>query len=292
MTGGRLITIEPIGGLGNQLFIYGLGLANSRRLGVDLVADLTFINQDKKRNLELSSFRNSLSPHQPPPPPKMRWAYQAHRHISNLVGDKGRFRTLHYELKPEFDSRFLEVPDGTRLRGYFQSWMYVESVSSKLRTEIYDIKNPTPEFMRAKEELSNLGPWTAVHFRRGDFDSLEGMTLPLHYYERALTHLSRESQLFPIVVFSDDIPLIIDLPIWNKYEPAIFFPSDFVKSPLENMLLMSTASSLVIANSTFSWWAAYIGENPRRLVIHPEPWGDARQNNKNLCLPNWIGISR
>ena len=85
-----MIVIEPLGGLGNQLFVYGLGLANARRLGVPLVADLLSIRHDQKREFELPSFRNSLDESAIPLPLPAGPGFQWHRLSSRRFGLDGR----------------------------------------------------------------------------------------------------------------------------------------------------------------------------------------------------------
>jgi hypothetical protein len=121
-----MIVVEPLGGLGNQLFVYGLGLAVSRKLGVPVVADLGRIEGDKKRDFELSSFNNSLADIPVGVPVPGGPAYHLfHRALGLRRQRSGEFGNFYYETGPGFDARFLEVPDGSRLRGFFQSYRYL-----------------------------------------------------------------------------------------------------------------------------------------------------------------------
>lgn len=286
-----MIVIEPLGGLGNQLFVYGAGLAVSRRLGVPLVADLGKIQHDKKRKFELSSFRNSLEEigfFPAPSGPAFHW----HRSVASKIGNSGRFRDFHYETNPGFDARFLDVSDGSRLRGYFQSWRYVESVSRELRGELQDVRNPSKWFFKQTADLRSLGDWVGVHVRRGDYKNWPDMPVAEIYYERALGLLSDLGAAHPVVVFSDEIELARKFSIWRRFSNVLFVDNHPSAKPIEMMLLMSMASHLVIANSTFSWWSAWLGKKERRRVIYPLPWGDTPFVNQDLVPADWIGLGR
>lgn len=287
-----MIVVEPLGGLGNQLFVYGLGLAVSRRLGVPLVADLGRIQHDKKRRYELPSFRNSLSTLEADVPGPSGPGFHLHRILRSKLDGQGRYRNFHYETHEGFDSRFLDVPDGSRLRGYFQSWRYVDSVAAELREELWELRSPSTWFHEQRSKLSTMENWVGVHVRRGDYKDLSGMPVGEIYYERALALLSEQGLLHNIVVFSDEIELVREMPVWRETPHVTFFDSPPETRPIETLLLMSLASHLVIANSTFSWWAAWAGDRPGRRVIFPRPWGTNPDENPDLIPPEWVGLGR
>jgi hypothetical protein len=287
-----MIVIEPLGGLGNQLFVYGLGLANARRLGVSVVVDLRSISHDKKRRFELPTFWNSLDEHATPflapDGPRFQW----HRIVAGRIGTQGRYRSLHYETHAGFDERFLSVSDHSRLRGYFQSWKYLESVQSCLRKQLWDLRDPSSWFSKQSSNLVSLGNWIGVHVRLGDYKDIQGMRLSDIYYERALALLASMGPVSQVVVFSDEIELARKMGIWRKFPSVIFMETPREASPIESMLLMSLASQLVVANSTFSWWSGWLGNRDGRTVIYPRPWGNGVFENRDLIPPNWIGVGR
>lgn len=287
-----MIVVEPLGGLGNQLFVYGLGLAVSRRLEVPLVADLGRIQYDKKRRYELPSFRNSLSQLEVAVPGPSGPGFHLHRILRSKLGGPGRYRNFYYETHEGFDSRFLCVPDGSRLRGYFQSWRYVDSVAAELRKELWEVRDPSAWFHEQRSRLATMDKWVGVHVRRGDYKDLAGMAVGEIYYARALALLSELGLLHNIVVFSDEIELVREMPVWRQTPNVTFFDSPPETQPIETLLLMSLASHLVIANSTFSWWAAWAGDRPGRRVIFPRPWGTHSDENADLIPAEWVGLDR
>jgi hypothetical protein len=288
-----MIVVEPLGGLGNQLFVYGLGLAVSRKLGVPLVADLGRIEGDKKRDFELSSFNNSLANIPAEVPIPRGPAYHVlHRALGLRREPSGQFRDFYYETEPGFDARFLEVPDGSRLRGFFQSYRYLESVAGGLRDEIRDIREPSDWFKEQTNRLASMGSWVAVHVRLGDYKELPGMRIAERYYERALGLLASLGASERIVVFSDEIELARSMVAWRPFKGVVFMDGEPRAKPIETMLLMALASDHVIANSTFSWWSAWVGKKDGQRVICPRPWGNTFYETRDLLPPEWITVGR
>jgi hypothetical protein len=285
--------VEPLGGLGNQLFVYGLGLAVSRKLGVPLVADLGRIEGDKKRKFELPSFNNSLADIPVGVPIPSGAAYHLmHRALGLRRETSGQFRDFYYEIDPGFDARFLEVPDGSRLRGFFQSYRYLESVADDLRDEIRDLREPSDWFKEQTNRLKSMGSWVAVHVRLGDYKELPGMRIAELYYERALGLLASLGASDRIVVFSDEVELAQGMAVWRSHKDVVFIGDDPQSKPIETMLLVALASDHVIANSTFSWWSAWVGKKDGQRVICPRPWGNTPHDTRDLLPPEWITVGR
>ena len=287
-----LIIVEPLGGLGNQLFVYALGLANARRLDVELAVDLWNFHGYDLRSYELGTFRNAISreittPPRPSPTKPL------------LIGKKLMCRSLRREprnLQAEtikhYDPKFLAVPDGSRLRGYFQSWKYLVSVADELRASVWELTNPSDWFSEKAEELSGA-PWIGVHVRMGNYLTIPSMgVVPPIYYERAVSLLLELDDTVPIVVFSDSPQLVQEMGLWRSLPKVSFFDSGPANSPLETMLLMSLARHLVIGNSSFSWWAGWLGDRPDRKVVYPRPWVNGElHNDRELATPLWLGMS-
>jgi hypothetical protein len=287
-----MIVVEPLGGLGNQLFVYGLGLAVSRRLGVPLVADPFRLHHDRQRNFELPTFRNSLVDIEPDVRSPSGAVFHLQRLLRSPMEPSGRYGNFHYETRQGFDPRFLQVPDGSRLRGYFQSWRYLEDVVDELRSEVRDIQTPSAWYESNMRHLSSMGGWVGVHIRLGDYKNWPGMPVGEIYYKRALQLLSDLGVAEQLVVFSDEPEIARAMTIWDQFREVTFIDDNPQAKPVETMLLLSLANHLVIANSTFSWWSAWLGSAEGRRVIFPRPWGDESHENRDLVPPDWIGIGR
>ncbi len=217
-------------------------------------------------------------------------------HLQRLLRSRkepvARYGNVHYETREGFDPRFLEVPDGSRLRGYFQSWRYLETVADELRHQVRDVQAPSAWYEETRNRLSSMGSWVAIHVRRGDYKDWPGMPVADVYYSRALELLMDLGIRQQILVFSDEPELASAMPIWRNFRDVTFIDEGPASQPVETMLLMSLASHLIIANSTFSWWSAWLGSAEGRRVIFPWPWGDNAFENRDLIPPSWIGIGR
>lgn len=289
------ITIEPLGGLGNQLFIYGLGLRLAQDYDTELTSDLWNFHGYEWHNYELDTFYNSIS----------RTYSSRSREIfgHKFRGLVRRARALHIdptsighlllERDSLFDSRVLQTGDGSRLNGYFQSWRYFEPVEDQLKNQLSNPKNPSQWMHDTRDQLSQLGPWIAVHVRRGTYLQVPIMGLVGNdYYSRAISYLDNLVGNLPLVLFSDSPDSLIDLRSRYKDRAKVISTPDSVR-PIDVLQVMSDASHLVIANSTFSWWAAYLKDRSDRIVIAPRPWLDDRNFNERDLIPQgWLTLGR
>ena len=205
-----------------------------------------------------------------------------------------------------FDEELFEnCPDNVSLHGFFQSEKYFKNVSDEIRKDFTfhdEHLIPCKEFML---ELKDQQP-IMLHVRRGDPNLIDPRGFkwayvncsdqhpvqPIEYYQQALSHFDDEQ---PVVVFSDS-------PEWVKEQE--FFSGDrfFISEPNEkygdgsylpyaDLCLMSLCSHAIIANSSLSWWGAWLIDNPDKKVIAPKMWfgpAYADKNTKDLYCPNWI----
>ena len=287
-SGRELIVIEPLGGLGNQLFTYAVGLDNATRIGTELHVDLSNFRDYEWHDYELGSFGNSISGQID------RGLYGGK--LQRLPGSRFiPWLKVASERSELFSPQFLRVPDGTRLRGYFQSWKYFESVGNLIQRQLWDVSNPSRSFLDKKAELQNGRPWVGVHVRLGNYQTIPSMGLAgREYYSRALGLLRHLGHHERVMVFTDSPDAVGAMGLFDSDDDWSFFEGDSTLSPLETMLLMSLSAHLVIGNSTFSWWAAWLGRDvPVRKVVYPRPWLDrSPRDDRDLPLPEWICLSR
>ena len=287
----REIGIRPVGGLGNQLFIYGVGYALSKINDCGLHIDPSWFESQTLRHFELNSF--ALEGH-------IATSRQVNRLRRKLIlnnFNRGQFPKVFSEDSFLFDSNIVKVTQGTFLSGYFQSWRYLQDYAEEIRTQIQNIVNPSPWFLDSRAMLAELGDWTSVHVRRGDYQN-NRRALEFHglagfdFYDRALRLVKRLDGEHPVVLFSDDLAQSTALmgEISADFLP-LKAPPD--ASPLEVMVLMSLATSAVIANSSFSWWAAWLNDNITKTVIAPRPWfNDTHLIERDLLPSHWITVGK
>lgn len=289
------ITIRPLGGLGNQLFVYAAGFAVARELRTELVADLVELGPSSSRSYALSSFDSSIV--RIVDSSKTKNKVISFETIRSRMANVRVARADPLMLRERgfwFDPDILSAPDGSILRGYFQSWKYFHKDPHLLRKEVRSVRNPSDWFLRTKAELESTPPWIGLHVRRGDYANTPRMGLATdYYYTRALELVSQATGITSVVLFSDDLGLAGALPSLARVRELKIVEPPPESSPLENMLLMSLSHHLIMANSSFSWWGAWISDRHGRLVTYPRPWVDFRSvNDRDLPLPNWIGLGR
>jgi hypothetical protein len=172
------------------------------------------------------------------------------------------------------DERFYELKDGSYLSGYPQSEAYFAVVKNQIREEL------DTEFLLTKESREKLKRWKtegefiAVHVRRGDYLNFTDFTLPNinDYYKNAIELLQKKLSKPKYVVFSDDPSWCREWVVAKENGMEIHESADHSDSVMTEFALMSNASHNIIANSTFSWWAAWLNKNPGKIVVLPSQW--------------------
>jgi hypothetical protein len=273
-----MITIELMGGLGNQLFqVFTL-------IGYSLQSKLPFYFQDKHLSIGwrkkmywdtlLSSFRPSLINTQ-----------------TNLVWRESNF---HYTQIP-----FLGYKDNIKLLGYFQSYKYFDEYKKEI-FEWMDVESKK-QLIRQKINLPDEENTVSMHFRIGDYKKIQEHhpILSLKYYETALYLLRKQSgkkEWTVLYVCEEEDITEVEETIFKLRE--IFPNMTFIKldgglDDWEQMLAMSICRHHIIANSTFSWFGAYFNTSLTKLVYYPSKWFGPAQGTKNmndLCPNEWQKI--
>jgi len=188
-----------------------------------------------------------------------------------------------------FDQELFDhCPDHVSLQGYFQTEKYFKHIEHQIRSEftfVDDILEP------CKEMVSGIENPIALHIRRGDYiiNSENHFNLPIEYYEAALKHFDDDRN---VIVFSDDSK-------WC-HDQSLFSDDRFIVSDNDDnrvdLCLMSLCSDFIIANSTYSWWGAWLSPNKNKKVIAPVQWfgktGYTKDHDtKDLIPDTWIRIS-
>jgi len=172
------------------------------------------------------------------------------------------------------DPRFFAAGDNTYLDGFWQSYQYFVGAEELLRADFCFRTRPAGDNAALAETVTGT-PSVSVHVRRGDY-AVAGETrdvagvLSRRWYQAALDLIAERAGDFSVFVFSDE-------PEWCAANLTFCQPTTFVsgntgKTSFEDMRLMSLCRHHVIANSTFSWWGAWLDSNPDKIVIAPDPW--------------------
>jgi hypothetical protein len=302
-----VITVSLIGGLGNQMFQYAAGKALAERHGVPLALDLSGF-----RNYPLRSFlldrllvpeaAASSAQAEPIQKPEInfvraRWKARIDRLLEKaglpkLATSLSEYREPHFHYDPAFEA----LGPQTTLFGYFQSERYFSSIAESLRDR-FSPREPLGEAAAAAlARIETCRLPISVHVRRGDY--LNPGTAEVHgilgepYYNEALACLEagvgRDAELF---VFSDDAAAAEQVLNFVPKSRLVHVGGD-PQRPWEDMALMARCKHHIIANSSFSWWGAWLNRFPEKIVVAPREWftpGELRlRNTRDLYSPNWI----
>lgn len=192
------------------------------------------------------------------------------------------------ERQFNYDSELVEqCPDDISLYGYFQTERYFSHIADSIKEDFTFKKDVVTNCKEVMEELSEP---IALHVRRTDYveKSQDHPPCSLEYYHTALKRFNEKR---PVVIFTDDVQ-------WCK-DQDIFSPDRFLISETGNnvydLCLMTLCTDYIIANSSFSWWGAWLSQNPDPKVIAPKTWfgstGYTAKNNTVDIVPNrWTKI--
>ncbi len=266
----RKIVVGLEGGLGNQMFQYAAGRAAMLRVSAELALDLRPLLARGDRGYGLKDFRlcPDLELITEGRPPRRDGAVR--RFLRSLIGGKHCFR----EASFRFDVACLRLRPGTRMEGYFQSERYFADVATTIRADFSPQPKRLAEIDTLTERLIPAGPCVSLHVRRGDYTNPATMAvhglLDASYYERAL-HLiaERNGRTLPVCVFTDDSAWVrshLVLPAETR------FISEHTRMALQDLILMSRCTHHITANSSFSWWGAWLNPRPDKIVVTPSEW--------------------
>ncbi len=273
------------------------GLQLALLTDAELTIHSDWYQSNHNRQLELSSFGNTaaLDAFTMPFDRQIRsreLPFKLRNHVARRHGINLHTENTHaYRPLPQFLSPRIE------LRGYFQSWRYFSDVSAELAAQMNDLVNPSRSVDGQLRTLLEFGDWTALHVRCGDF--LDPALLGLHgktnrdYYERALTLLESLRSPMPLVVFSDEPDCARRL--LSGLRPDMhFLDLDPGIRPMDWIYILSHAKSVITANSSYSWWVAWLAEQRGAWpIICPRPWfADTSIPEQDLLPLTWLTVGR
>jgi len=272
------IIVRLNGGLGNQLFQYAAGLGVANKLGCNLTLDVSRLENPgpgiTPRQFELGFLTKTPKIVRVPEPPAFLNKIANSRH-GWLANTSQRLSKQFFEQGRRYDPRIEKISRGTVLNGYFQSPRYFQGVELQLVDELLDSSDSTRWFEEMKQQISSPSS-VAIHVRRGDYLTQPAGSphapLSLDYYQRALARFQRDSERHTFYIFSDDpnvrpAEVGLDKGMVTIVKPPTYSP------PIESLRLIAQASMIITANSSFSWWAGWLGSTRSGAnVFMPSPW--------------------
>ena len=299
-----MIIVRLTGGLGNQMFQYAMGRGLSHRLQGKLKLDISLLKYNPQRSYTLKHF-NIVE--------EFASAKEIHRFsgvpqsLSQKIFNRifgSTFRTSDRKFpqnKPRaysephfnFDPNVLDLHGDIYLRGYWQSEKYFIDIKHIIRDE-FTVKNRLEaRNLEVAKQIQSCES-VSLHVRRGDYAASSKRrrthgVCSLEYYRAAIEKLKEHCTDLHFFVFSDD-------PQWVASNMHVAGPSTIIdhnspEAAHEDLRLMSLCRNHVLANSTFSWWAAWLKASRSGIVIAPQNWfGDERMQIRrmdDLFLNDW-----
>jgi len=275
------IVSRQLSGLGNQLFQYAAAryysakYAAVMRLGIDLPQNAT--SHGYPRPYLLSHFRIKAPALALTCADRLMISEKPSRRLLKQVYRRARGIQVFTEPVAQRYSFIPDLPIEPKVRtlyliGYWQAYQFVNSVAEELRQEFQFRDPPTGKTLAVLNHIRQQQNPVSLHMRRGDFTlAVEGnIALPMDYYRRGIDYL-RERLHHPLFfVFSDDIAFArANLP---SGLPAIFVDHNDDSTAYDDLRLMSACHHHLIANSTFSWWGAWLNPRAEKIVYAPRYW--------------------
>jgi len=295
-----MIIVKLQGGLGNQMFQYAAARRLAAATGSAIKLDLSWFEkipeETTPRGYELHVFDTVQD-------------VASRTEIKRIRGiDTGRWpkvskwllrkagllqsRSWIKERSYSFDPQILRLGGDCYLDGFWQSPKYFDDVADLIRKEFTVTVEPDPQ-NREIADLISRSVSVSVHLRRGDYVSnataaaYHGVT-PVVYYQKAMAQIASRVERTHFFIFSDD-------PEWARQnltgpEPMTFVNHNGPGKGYEDLRLMKLCRHHVLANSSFSWWGAWLATDPEKIVVAPKKWFGQEIDTSDLIPQSWLRL--
>lgn len=293
-----MIIVRMFGGLGNQMFQHAAGIAFAHHHKCELLWDLsTFERVGSQRSFELEQVFGLATKNADESALHFVLGWRGH-HTVRVAIENERLRWARpktYIQEPHFQywASFFLLPENVYLDGYWQSEKYFEKISDVIR-DAFTFSLPMSDRNQALAEKIDTCNSVSVHVRRGDYitnptASQFHSCCTLEYYKMATQVMLDRVGNAHFFIFSDD-------PEWVKANLVLPAPCTYIQhnqgtASYRDMQLMSLCHNHIIANSSFSWWGAWLSVVPGKLVIAPKQWfRKSIIDTSDLYCSEWIQL--
>jgi hypothetical protein len=287
-----MVVVKIFGGLGNQMFQYAVARSISINLQAKLILDTSYYQPNFEQNYGLSVFNINAEVVNSTPE-------NNNKNSINLSHYQHNDRTKDYHHLKEksfrFDSSLFNISGNIYLDGYFQSEKYFMTNRHNIYTDFSlreELDSTNRSIVSDMESCNSV----SIHVRRGDYliESIKNILsiCDVKYYKKAVDIIYRDIKNPVFYVFSDDID-------WAKrnlsfIQNTYFININFKEESYKDMILMSKCKHNIISNSTFSWWAAWLNDNPNKMIISPIMWFNPKsrnsKNDQDIRPASWIQV--
>jgi hypothetical protein len=291
-----MIITKLQGGLGNQLFQYAAGLQLSAKLNTKLKLDLSdYETHGNIRSYKLDAF--NIEADIALPEELLQFEYKQKK-LTSIKGYRFIKKIIPFKWFPiinephfHFTPAIAKLNDNHLLIGYWQTERYFDEIIPELRKHL-TLKNNWSEQATQYETQMGTVNAVSVHIRRGDYVSVPKFaerfgTCSPAYYQQATSYILSQINDAHFFVFSDDLN-------WVKANPELFSGCKHITyiertaTDYEDLLLMSKCQHHILANSSFSWWGAWLNASAHKIVTAPKVWfAGLAYNTSDLIPTNW-----
>jgi len=301
-----MIVVKLQGGLGNQMFQYAfakmLAVSNNTGLQIDTSFLALTIEKNTTRELNLNCFKAKLdliNQNQlnifltnDSKPFLQRMIQKIKKTFSNSVDLSNTFKLNENQI--QFDKTKIKNNKNIYIDGYWQSEQYFINISSIIKNEFEFKIEPNAYYSELIDKIITSNS-VSIHIRRGDYihnsltNSFHG-TCSIEYYNEAIEYLGNKVSNVQFFMISDEIKWAKE--VFGHYS-NIHFVENNKGADFEDMRLMSLCKHNITANSSFSWWGAWLNNNPNKKVIAPKTWFkdiESQKKSQDLIPKNWIKL--
>lgn len=294
----KMIIIKLQGGLGNQMFQYAIACILANKKNAPILIDSYFFNQTERREgftprkFELSIFSNSYVQASTP----NLVCFQQLSFIDKIKKKIGlNYPKIYSESSFGFDENLVVLNSPLYLKGYFQSYKYFRGYENLIKNifafPIDKLDSDNKKLLLEIKDENSI----SIHIRRGDYVNDKKIkdfhsNCSLDYYLEAIALMSSKVNDVKLFFFSDDGEWVKEQ-FQNLSFSKTFIDHNKGDNSWKDMYLMSSCNHNIIANSSFSWWAAWLNEHLDKMVIAPKKWfADAEINTNDLIPKEWIRL--
>lgn len=284
-----MVIVNIIGGLGNQMFQYAAGKYISQKFNTTLKLDVNDFSGYDVWNFDLARLHtkfemaSSEEINQLKPETRFKKALQ----YLHPRQQRTYFREKYFHYAPSFQA----LGENVYLKGYFQSEKYFKPIENLIRQEFQIQPDLISNIQTLADGINRINS-VAVHIRRGDYKNMAALKmhgmLETDYYREAISKMRKSNADVRFYFFSDDMAWVKE----NLREKnAVYVTGEITKTHFEDLYLMSQCRHNIIANSSFSWWGAWLNNNPDKIVIAPRNWfNEGPKDTYDLYPEGWIKI--
>ncbi len=292
-----MIIANIIGGLGNQMFQYATARAISLELGTSLRLDISGYDKYKlHQGFELQRIFNSTIEIASEMDRRIVLGWQSMTFSRKLLLRQRMawLRSKSFVIEPHFHywQGLAEIPNDCYLMGYWQSEKYFSLAEARIRADFsfkLPLQNKNAEVARKILQANSV----SLHVRRGDYATKPQTTAThglctLDYYGQSIQYVAERVQQPKFFIFSDDIA-------WARDNLNISYQCQYVdvnqgEESYNDMRLMSMCNHHIIANSSFSWWGAWLNPKRDKIVVAPKNWFADKTDAIDLLPQSWIKL--